>query len=52
MVCNRIKFFEIWIDNVEGKVTGKIVKRSRGFLEWIRFQGKGLSMLLEGVEAC
>ena len=45
------KSFEISIEEVRGRLRGTIWERSKGFSSWIRFGEKGLSLLLEGVEA-
>lgn len=45
-------FFEILIKEVKRKLVGKICERGQDFSSWIRFGGKGLALLLEGVEAC
>ncbi|RVW47728.1 Transposon TX1 uncharacterized 149 kDa protein [Vitis vinifera] len=45
-----LKTFEISIEDHKGKVRGKICERGPKFSSWIRFGGKGLSLLLEGVE--
>ena len=48
----ELKTFEIGIEEFKGKVRGKICERGPKFSSWIRFGGKGLSLLLEGVESC
>ena len=48
----ELKTFEISIEEHKGKVHGKICERGPKFSSWIRFGGKGLSLLLEGVESC
>ena len=48
----EFKTFEIGIEEFKGKVRGKICERGPKFSSWIRFGGKGLSLLLEGVESC
>ena len=48
----ELKTFEISIEEHKGKVHGKISERGPKFSSWIRFGGKGLSLLLEGVESC
>ena len=48
----ELKTFEISIEEHKEKVHGKICERSPKFSSWIRFGGKGLSLLLEGVESC
>ena len=45
------KAFKISIEEVRGKLRGTIWERSKGVSSWIRFGEKGLSLLLEGVEA-
>ena len=40
------------MDLLNGKITGVITERGRSFSSWIRFRERGLSLLLEGVEAC
>ena len=45
------KSFEISIEEVRGRLRGTIWERSKGLSSWIRFGEKGLSLLLEGVEA-
>ncbi|RVX20006.1 hypothetical protein CK203_004812 [Vitis vinifera] len=47
-----LKTFEIIIEDHKGKVHGKICERGPKFSSWIRFGGKGLSLLLEGIESC
>ena len=44
------KTFEISIEKVKEKVLGKICERGPNFSLWIRFGGKGLALLVEGVE--
>ena len=46
------KTFEINIEEQEGRVRGKICERGPKSSSWIRFGGKSLSLLLEGVESC
>ena len=48
----ELKTFEISIEEHKGKVHGKICERGPKFSSWIRFGGKGLSLLLEWVESC
>ncbi|RVW96878.1 hypothetical protein CK203_026137 [Vitis vinifera] len=48
----ELKTFEISIEEHKGKVHGKICERGPKFSSWIRFGGKGLSLLLKGVESC
>ena len=48
----ELKSFEIGIEEFKGKMRGKICERGPKFSSWIRFGGKGLSLLLEGVESC
>ena len=48
----ELKTFEINIEEHKGKVCGKICERGPKFSSWIRFGGKDLSLLLEGVESC
>ena len=48
----ELKTFEISIEEHKGKVHGKICERGPKFSSWIRFGGKGLFLLLEGVESC
>ena len=48
----ELKTFEISIEEHKGKVHGKICERGPKFSSWIKFGGKGLSLLLEGVESC
>ena len=48
----ELKTFEIGIEEVKGKVRGNICERDPKFSSWIRFGGKGLFLLLEGVESC
>ncbi|KAL6325974.1 hypothetical protein AAG906_038466 [Vitis piasezkii] len=48
----ELKMFEISIEEHKGKVSGKIFERGPKFSSRIRFGGKGLSLLLEGVESC
>ncbi|RVX04636.1 UDP-glucose:glycoprotein glucosyltransferase [Vitis vinifera] len=45
------KSFEISIEEIRGRLRGTIWERSKGLSSWIRFGEKGLSLLLEGVEA-
>ena len=45
------KSFEISIEVIRGRLRGTIWERSKGLSSWIRFGEKGLSLLLEGVEA-
>lgn len=47
-----MKSFEISIEQVKGKMVGKIVERGRGFSTWIRVGERGLARLLEEVETC
>ena len=46
------KSFEILLEEVGGKLLGRIVERSRGFSSWIRFGESSLCNMLDGVEAC
>ena len=46
------KTFEISIGEAKGKVSGRVCERSPNFSSWVRFSGKGLAFLLEGVETC
>ena len=46
------KTFEINIEEHKGRVCGKICERGPKSSSWIRFGGKSLSLLLEGVESC
>ncbi|RVW37099.1 hypothetical protein CK203_084576 [Vitis vinifera] len=46
------KTFEINIEEQKGRVHGKICERGPKSSSWIRFGGKSLSLLLEGVESC
>ena len=46
------KTFEINIEEHKGRVRGKICERGPKSSSWIRFGGKSLSLLLEGVESC
>ena len=46
------KTFEIIIEEQKGRVRGKICERGPKSSSWIRFGGKSLSLLLEGVETC
>ena len=48
----ELKTFEISIEEYKGKVRGKICERGPKFSSWIRFGGKGLSLLLEEVGSC
>ena len=48
----ELKTSEIGIEEFKGKVRGKICERGPKFSSWIRFGGKGMSLLLEGVESC
>ena len=48
----ELKTFEISIEEHKGKVHGKICERGPKFSSWIKFGGKGPSLLLEGVESC
>ena len=48
----ELKTFEISIEEHKGKVSGKISERGPKFSSWVKFGGKGLSLLLEGVESC
>ncbi|KAL6322769.1 hypothetical protein AAG906_018650 [Vitis piasezkii] len=48
----ELKTFEISIEEHKEKVHGKICERGPKFSSWIRFRGKCLSLLLEGVESC
>ncbi|KAL6316355.1 hypothetical protein AAG906_017992 [Vitis piasezkii] len=48
----ELKTFEISIEEHKGKVHGKICERGPKFCSSIRFGGKCLSLLLEGVESC
>ena len=48
----ELKTFEIGIEEFKGKVRGNICERDPKFSSWIRFGGKGLFLLLEGVESC
>ena len=47
-----LKTFEILIEEVKGKLLGKILERGRGFSSWIRFGELSLFHLLDGVELC
>ena len=47
-----MKTFEISIEEHKENVHGKICERGPKFSSWIRFGGKGLSLLFEGVESC
>ena len=46
------KSFEISLQEVGGKLSGRIVERSKGFSSLIRFGEFSLRNLLDGVEAC
>ena len=46
------KSFKISLEEVGGKLSGRIVERSKGFSSWIRFREFSLCNLLDGVEAC
>ena len=48
----ELKTFEISIEEHKEKVHGKIYERGLKFCSSIRFGGKCLSLLLEGVESC
>ena len=48
----ELKTFEISIEEHKGKVRGKICERGPKFSSWVIFGGKGLSLLLKGVESC
>ena len=44
------KTFEISIEEIQGKLRGVILERSKGFSSWIKFGEKSFSSLLEGME--
>ena len=46
------KSFEIPLEEVGGKLLGRILERGRGFSSWINFWELSLCHLLDGVEAC
>ena len=46
------KSFEIFVEEVGGRLRGVIVERSRGVLSWIHFGLQGLENLLQSVEVC
>ena len=46
------KSFEVSVEEVRGKLREIIVKRSMGFISWIRFGDGSLRRLLEGIEEC
>ena len=45
-----LKTFKIFVEEVRGKLLGKILERGRGCSNWIRFGEVSLSYLLDGVE--
>ncbi|WJZ85422.1 hypothetical protein VitviT2T_004961 [Vitis vinifera] len=47
----RMKLERLFRKEVRGRLRGTIWERSKGLSSWIRFGEKGLSLLLEGVEA-
>lgn len=46
------KAFELSIEETKGKVISKIYEKGPNFSSQIRFSGKGLDLLVEGVETC
>ena len=47
-----LKMFEISVEEVKGKLLGKILERGRGCSSWIRLGELSLSHLLDEVESC